>query len=338
MSRMIIFVSLTIAVVIASCGLKKTAIGDPDTLIIVADSSDWNAVRDTVQNIIAPVVPTPQPERWYDIRVVPPQQFSNFMYHKNILVLSLLQADTPSNNLLSRMFSPEMVESMRSGEQTLALKRDPWRSQQLLVILTAPSSTRMVEVVEARGKEIKEYFDDAFRKRQKKYLYDRYEQKKMKRQMSELYDWYLRVPRDWVIIKERPDSNFVWIGRHLPIRWISVYWQETRDIKMVDSTVAVELRKTVAQERYKNIYTNPEYLEVEAVDYEGKQGIRIRGIWAHEKESKGGPFTGFAYYDSKTGRLFYIDGTLFAPDMEKLVYLRRLEIVMRTFQSGIAPD
>jgi hypothetical protein len=332
--RKLFLLVLLLSVAIAGCDVKRNAIGEPDVIIVVADSSEWNAVGDTIQSVIAPIIDTPRPEGWYNLRVVPPGQFSNYMDYKNILVVSLLRENSASVNLLDRMLSDEVLQSMQEGNQSVAKKDNPWRAQQLLVIMAAPSAQQMVTVVENRGREVRGYFDEAFNARQKKYLYGQHEQKAKAQEYMEAFDWSIRVPRDWITIKARPDSNFIWIGRHLPIRWMSVYWQDSPDLKMVDSTVAVEMRKTVGQEFYGNIYTNPDYVDVEAVNWNGKDGIRIRGIWAHEREAKGGPFTGFVYYDNESRRLYYLDATIFAPDMEKIVFLRQMEIMMRTFQTA----
>lgn len=331
--RKMFLVVVLLFIAIAGCDAKRNAIGEPDLIIVVADSSDWNAVSDTIQSAIAPIIPTPRPEGWFNLRVVPPGQMSNYMDYKNILVVSLLKENSASMNLLDRMLSDDVLQSMQEGNQSVAKKENPWRAQQLLVIMAAPSVQQMVELAENRGREVRDYFDEAFNARQKKYLYGRNEQKEKAQEYMEAFGWSIRVPRDWITIKARPGSNFIWIGRHMPIRWLSVHWQDSPDLKMVDSTVAVEMRKTVAQELYGDIYTNPEYLDVEAVNWNGKDGIRIRGLWAHEREAKGGPFTGFVHYDNESKRLYYLDATIFAPDMEKMVFLRQMEIMMRTFQT-----
>jgi len=321
--------------VLAACGVKRDAIGDPDTLIVIADSVDWVITEHQIREVFAPEIPTPQDESWYTIQHVPPKNAQHFFAYKNILLVSLLREGSPSLKLIQQIFSEKLVSKMQSGEQPVAYKHNQWRNEQLFLILTTPGVAQFDTVLQNRGEELRGYFDELFVERQKKYLYDRYEQKKMSRRYQEMYDWTFRVPRDYVSIHERPDSNFVWIGRHLPIRWISVYWENVDTPATVDSTVALRLRRTVGNEHYGNISTDTNYVRVEEGTIDGQPAIHIRGIWAHQKEAKGGAFTGYALYDPQTERLFYIDGQIFAPGMKKLVYLRQLDIVLKTFTAGV---
>ncbi|MCF7802738.1 MAG: DUF4837 family protein [Candidatus Marinimicrobia bacterium] len=332
--RKFIPVLILVIAVIVSCGVKRDAIGEPDELIVIADSVDWTLIEDQIRNAFAPEVYTPQDEPWYNIRRVSPKNASNFFNYKNILLVSLLRDGSPSLDLIQSLFSDNLVQAMRSGNQPVALKRNQWREQQLLMILTVPDAPQFSEVLANRDEELRSYFDEMFVQRQMKYLYDRHEQKKLSRRFQGEYDWKFRVPRDYIVIHERPDSNFVWIGRHLPIRWISVYWEDVDSPVAVDSSVALRLRRTVGQEHYGNISIDTAYVRTEAAEIDGQHAIRINGIWSHNDDPKGGAFVGFAYYDEFTNRLFYLDGQIFAPGMKKLVFLRRMEIILSTFTTG----
>ncbi len=330
-----VYITLVISLLVAvSCGQKRNAIGDPDTVIVVADSADWLLVQEDVRGVFSEVIRTPQREEWYSIMRVPPARFTEFMDYKNILLLSLLREDSRSLGFIEQALADDIVESMKSGEVNVAKKDNPWRALQLLVIATAPNAEQFAQVMDQRGEEIRGYFDEMFDQRQMKYLYGRYEQERMSRRLQEDYLWSFRIPRDWVIIHERPEQNFFWIGRHLPIRWVSVYWENTDGPVPVDSTTAVRLRRTVASEQYGDVSSNAEFFQTEEITIDGQPAIRLRGLWSHDSEAKGGPFTGVTYYDPETQRLFYIDGQLFAPDLEKLVYLRQMEVISSTFHSG----
>lgn len=329
-----IFSGIMIVLMAAGCSVKRDAVGEPTQMIVVADSTDWNAMDSLLNQVFAPMIPTPRPEPWYNLQRVEPSHFEQFMDYKNIIIFSLLRKDSPSRKFINRTFSESLVNAMESGEQTVALKHNPWRKDQLLLILTAPSFDEMQAVLEKRGSQLRGYFDDKLKARQKEYLYKRYEQKKIEKKLQKKYNWTFRVPRDWIVIHDRPDSNFYWIGRTLPIRWFSVYWEKVDSAVTVDSTIAVHLRQKVGEQMYGDISTNPKFLRVAHIVVDGQPAIRVRGVWAHTKEAKGGPFTGAAFYDPVTQRLFYIDGQVFAPDMNKLLYLRQEEIIISTFTSG----
>jgi hypothetical protein len=47
----------------------------------------------------------------------------------------------------------------------------------------------------------------------------------------------------------------------------------------------------------------------------------------------GGPFVNYSFYDQASGRLYLIDGSVFAPGYDKLDFLRHMEIIARTFRT-----
>ena len=314
-----------------SCEMKRDAIGEPDVLIVIADSTDWLLLEHQLRKAFAPEIATPQNETWYNIQHVLPKNAREFFDYKNILLVSLLREGSPSLNLIKKMFSEQLVHAMQNGEQPVALKRNQWRKEQLLMLLTALGVKPFDEIIEFRGDELRGYFDEVFVNRQKEYLYERYEQKKLAKRFQEEHNWSIRVPRDFIIIHERPDSNFVWLGRHLPIRWLSIYWESVDGQVSVDSASAFRMRKFIGENHYGDIATNPDFVETEQVTLSGRKAVKIRGIWEHTNEAKGGVFIGYLLYDSDSGRLYYLDGQIFAPGMKKLVYLRQLDIVLNTF-------
>ena len=48
----------------------------------------------------------------------------------------------------------------------------------------------------------------------------------------------------------------------------------------------------------------------------------------------GGPFLTYTFYDQESGRVYMIDGMVFAPGYEKREFLRQVEVIAHTFKSG----
>jgi hypothetical protein len=47
----------------------------------------------------------------------------------------------------------------------------------------------------------------------------------------------------------------------------------------------------------------------------------------------GGPFVMYTFYDQATGRIYMIDGMVFAPGFDKREFLRQLEVIAHTFRT-----
>ncbi|PSQ65454.1 MAG: DUF4837 domain-containing protein, partial [Bacteroidetes bacterium QH_2_64_74] len=48
----------------------------------------------------------------------------------------------------------------------------------------------------------------------------------------------------------------------------------------------------------------------------------------------GGPFVTYTFYDRSTDRVYMLDGSVFAPDYDKLDLLRQMEVMARTFRTA----
>ncbi|MDX1429975.1 MAG: DUF4837 family protein, partial [Rhodothermales bacterium] len=83
-------------------------------------------------------------------------------------------------------------------------------------------------------------------------------------------------------------------------------------------------------------------LEAENIDFLDRYGFEVRGLWhlvGPDSEGdivpygQGGPFLTYAFYDEESGRIYVIDGMVFAPGFDKREFLRQLEVISHTFKS-----
>jgi len=71
------------------------------------------------------------------------------------------------------------------------------------------------------------------------------------------------------------------------------------------------------------------------VDFNGRWALRLFGLWKNDEKVVGGALVAYCFLDPASGRFWWLDGALFAPEMErKEIYVRRLDMLLRTFLSG----
>ncbi|MFQ6674481.1 MAG: DUF4837 family protein, partial [Fidelibacterota bacterium] len=167
--------------------------------------------------------------------------------------------------------------------------------------------------------------------RQKKHIFKNMEQKKLSERLLEDYGWTMRIQHDWVMIREQPDKNTVWLGRSFPYRWISVYWVDHPPVKRLDSQVVIQAVRDYPHAVYDNINFTPYYERVEKTVLGKWDAWRVEGMWEHSKEPKGGPFVSFLFYDDRTDRLYHINLLIHYPGGNKMLLLRQMEVMARTF-------
>lgn len=47
----------------------------------------------------------------------------------------------------------------------------------------------------------------------------------------------------------------------------------------------------------------------------------------------GGPFVAYAFYDQASDRIYLLHGSVFAPEYDKLKFLRQMEVMANTFRT-----
>ena len=78
--------------------------------------------------------------------------------------------------------------------------------------------------------------------------------------------------------------------------------------------------------------TNPEFVFLRNINFEGRQVLEARGLWAMKNDMMGGPFVSYSQIDSINNRVIVTEGFVYAPDKKKRPLIRRLEAAIQTLE------
>lgn len=207
---------------------------------------------------------------------------------------------------------------------------DNWARDQMFVLI-AGRDLKMVErsILEQKG-WLYGKFEEKFEEVQMDYIYGRYEQKKLTNYLWQKYRWTMRIPHDYIIIRELPENNFVWLGRGLPYRWISVTWGDGIQTEWLTNVGLYEKRNEIGK-LYGGIMTDKRFLGFQFFKFGEYDALKMYGLWYHIEETQGGPFETYAFYDWRTDRTFIIDMLMYGPGEKLSVLFRGLELTAKTF-------
>jgi hypothetical protein len=62
-------------------------------------------------------------------------------------------------------------------------------------------------------------------------------------------------------------------------------------------------------------------------DFPGGSAVEARGLWKMQNDFMGGPFLSYTFIDMDTNRVITLDGYIYHPNEDKMVYLRQLEAI-----------
>jgi len=158
----------------------------------------------------------------------------------------------------------------------------------------------------------------------------------------------VKVQHDYLIAEDT--TNFVWLRRILSDTWRSlfVHYVEYADPRVISPAWIYAQRDSLARAYLQGnvggyVQTDRrQALETHEVDFRDRYALETRGLWHMVGPDNsgeivsygmGGPFVNYTIYDEESGRIYMIDGMVFAPGFEKREFLRQLEVIAYTFRS-----
>ena len=275
---------------------------------------------------------TPEPEPYFELEYKDPSSFNDLKNSHNIVIASLFTPPDSTGDPLVRLFLPsDQLEMAIRGENQIFATNDYFARGQVIGILAGNTEEDLSRSVRERGRWLYDRFDSAFIQRQRKYVFRELEQKKLSRRFEKEYGWSMRIQHDYVIIREKPEKNFVWLGRSFPYRWLTVNWIENPAAKTLDAQTVSELVRSYPDLFFEDIAFSDEYGNVEKTMLKEWTAWRVEGLWEHKKEVIGGPFVAYLFYDGATDRLFHVNFIVHYPGRKKIVLLRQMETMVHTF-------
>jgi hypothetical protein len=332
---------------------RPEARGEEGRITIVIDSTQWRgAVGKALRETITDEIPTlPAPEPAFDIRQVnisSQRQLADVQSFKNLVVVAPLSDSTNEANLIRSVFSPEAQDAIREGNAAIVGREDVWRRRQQVFYVTAATTDALIQKIREDGGMLVDSFNVVTRQRLYREMFERGRQQDLEEQLMEKHGFAVNVQHDYQIAVDTTD--FVWLRRVLPETWRSlfVYYEEDADPSKLTPEWVYATRDSLGQaylqgsiEGYHVMIDYRRPLETEEVNFKGRYALETRGLWIIAREAPngdliidgGGPFLTYSFYDQATGRLYMIDGMVFAPGHDKREFLRQMEVIAHTFRT-----
>lgn len=339
---------------------RPRAIGEEGTVTVVMDSSLWTgSVGQTFRSQITPWINTlPQPERAFGIRhleLSSERTFESIQDLKNVVIIGPLSDSTNESNFLRRRLSEEAQEAVLGGQSAVVEKPNLWRRSQRVFFVTAADAESLTNVLTERGNEIRQTFEEITLQRMEREMYDKARQFALEDSLMDRHGFAVNVQHDYqkVIDTTTASTGFVWLRRILAKtrREFFVYYEENASPSRLtpewiyatqDSLTRRYLRGNVAG--FVRIdYRRP--LNTEQKDVLDRYGLVSKGLWHMVRPSEnegeflsvggGGPFVAYAFYDQATDRIYLLHGSVFAPEFDKLQFLRQMEVMAHTFRTRV---
>ncbi len=338
---------------------RPRAVGPEGEITVVMDSSHWTGPSgEALRTNVTPWVETlPVSERSFQLRhieLTDERTYERVQDLKNVIIAAPLSDSTNETSFLRRRLSDEAEQAILNGQTAVVSKPNLWRRSQRIYYVAASSPDALAETFRGQGAEIRNSFTEATLQRMDRNMYDENRRSALEDTLMRRHDFAVNVQSDFQIAIDTTTESegFVWLRRLLAQtrREFFVYYVEDVSPDQItpewiyntrDSLTRRYLRGNV-QGFVKVDYRRP--LETEQRSFLDRYAYDSRGLWymvaplGSDNELQpiggGGPFVNYTFYDQATDRVYMLDGSIFAPDNDKLDLLRQMEVMARTFRTA----
>ena len=342
--KIYLFVSiLFITIVISSCQSKKPAKGFEDEILVVADSSEYDQMRTSLQTALEKEISTPQPEKLFTLKRIDLSQLDDNKRAKNLIIAAPLNSGSRTSDYINAVVDSSVKSKLETDSNSIVYKYDLWAIGQLVVVLSAPNMKELNSKILRNSDDLLYTFQKESDKRLYENLYNpKYERKNIEGEFLKDYGWIIYVEADYVPAINDSINKFVWLRRAANTdmeRWIFVYWIDnatpeylTQDsIKVIRDRLTKKYYRTSDDSSY--VVVASDDFVVKEVNFNGRYALFTQGLWELNIKGMGGPFVNYFFYDEKTQRIYMIDGSIYAPRYYKRNLIQQMDVTLQSFKT-----
>lgn len=322
--------------------LLPPANGEIGEILLVIDSSQWaGEVGDALKrNIQIPMEALPQDELLFDLKKASPLKINSvFKRAKNILYVITLDDPTSESRALRRLVSQDALQKINEDTaRYINVQRDLYANGQIVMYLFGRTSELLANRIDENAEYIRSIFETEERERLKKRLY-KGQQRDLEKKLTDKHGYSIEIPYGYEIAKN--EDNFIWV-RQLAAgmnKNFFIYYEDYNTQYQLDriSDLREEITSKYLRDSQKDelFITQQEILPMitDTISFRNKFALRNKGLWKVSDSSAGGPYISYVVVDEKAGRLYYIEGYVYAPGSDKKNFMREMDAILSTFKT-----
>ncbi len=350
-SNYLLYIIFSLLLLASSCNEKDKkdmanvqSKGNIGEIVVIMESSRWKgAVGDTIRSIFSAEVPgLLKGEPYFKLLHINPDVFNNFIRtHKNLIFVTSLEDNSSTGERMRTFFSQQAIEAIdRDTSFFMLTKHNEFARDQEILHLFGKTDEQLMRNLSRNREKLQQYFNKIELARINKNIF-KTENTKLTSQIAKEHNFYMRIPEGFALAKT--DSNFMWAtypGKELNMHVFAAYKPYTSKEAFEPQSI-IAWRDTIG---YRNMYNKKikdsymatqDYIEpsLKQLAFNDKFAVETRGLWKLQNNSRGGPFLSYTFVDPSSNRLYYIEGFVLGPGVEKKrEFMRQLEAILWTFR------
>lgn len=342
MKKLLIVPFILLSFLLTSCETTlQPARGFEDEIFVVADSVEYETLRETLEDVFEQIIYTPQPEKLFSIKRISVNELNRYKTRKNLIIIAPLNSGSYTSQYINSVLDSAAKEKINNGDVFYINRNDLWAKNQIVMLISSPDLSVLQFNMLKENQNLLYYFQKASDKRLSESLYNpRYEQADIEGKLLKDYGWIIYVQADFKVARNKPDENFVWLRRGVNTdmeRWIFVHWIENASPEYLNEDSVRALRNRLTEKYYRtsdekaNVEIARDYFSINEVNFNNRFALFTQGLWRMSDKSMGGPFVSYTFYDENTKRLYMLDGSIYAPKYYKRNLIQQVDVILQSF-------
>lgn len=325
---------LAVVATVACDQSSRLAMGEVNSIIVVAEDSLWAQVQDTMLRSLQPRIFAVRDEPTFQLTHTSPTSgnWSDLKRFRQILTIG-----SPSDPWVQRALEEADTALTPPG---LVEVNSVWARNQRVTALVVGADGDVAWLREMTD-SLAALLDRRYRAWAQNRMYvsghDTALAGTLRRQggfeldMPNVYRWRQSNDSSFVFLNDNPDASQL-------VRWLTVTWR-TDGTGELTTESALAWRDSLAAALYDwGQATDRERLQSTAVDEPGAGGLEVRGVWtARDEFPQAGPFIARVIDCPAQDRRYLLDAWLYAPARDKYQYMIQLETLLDSFRCGFTP-
>ena len=325
MRRFIFLLSFILLILITGCfrqerkGLLPMVSGRPGEVLLVIEPYLWESTLGQyfLNFCNEPIEALPADEPSYTLIHIPSDGFNKiFKGHRNIILTEI---------------------SDRFTEPRIIIQRNVWAHPQLLIKVVGPKDSTTIAYLNENSNKLRNLLLVDERNR----IIENYKKNKAKgidERLKQQHNVSISVPAGYTVGLD--SSNFIWLSHEVAdmTQGVLIYYYPYTDENTFTPTYLVNMRNRFTRQ-YVPGPIDGSYMKTEdqfpvIFSENAKNGeymVEMRGLWRLEKAFMGGPFISHTILDEPRNRVVTVEGFVYAPSLDKRLYVREVEAILYTF-------
>ena len=252
------------------------------------------------------------------------------------MIAAPLDGDREAGGLVRSLVPPARREAIRNGAPPVVIRRDVWADDQVVVLVTGEDRDALRANMMTEADRIYGAIDGKRDERVAESLFRFGEREALASKLADRFGWRVRVPFGFNFIDTHADSGFVVLTRtHARVtQWMFVYREDGVSPDRLTKAWCIRKRNEITARFFENDFVDQTGLKVSQQELGSRLAVHLEGVWQNNLAWKGGPFRSYVLVHEKTDRLYFVDFGVYGPNRRKETYLRQLDVVARTFETG----